>query len=216
MAAPVPKPGLALWCRVNVNDVSGRAAVHGMSKVTISNALPVAIRRNTEDNALHNQHHRRQVLPDPTIYIDADACPVKPEIARVAERHGLQQVYVANSGMRPSRDPMVRHVVVSDGFDAADDWIVEQARANDIAITADVPLAARLVEKGVHVLGPTGRPFTPESIGLAVAMRDLKQDLREAGAIKGYNPGFTTKDRSAFLQALDQTVRRAQHAASAV
>jgi uncharacterized protein YaiI (UPF0178 family) len=206
-------PGLALWYRVNVNDVSSHGSVRDMSKTTIPGTFQAAIRRNTEENALQDRQLRRPVLPDPTIYIDADACPVKPEIARVAERHGLHQVYVANSGMRPSRDPMVRHIIVSDGFDAADDWIVEQAQANDIAITADVPLAARLVEKGVHVLGPTGRPFTPESIGLAVAMRDLKQDLREAGAIKGYNPGFTTKDRSAFLQALDQTVRRALHAA---
>ncbi|MEQ9248394.1 MAG: YaiI/YqxD family protein [Nitratireductor sp.] len=145
----------------------------------------------------------------PTIYVDADACPVKPEAARVAERHGLVIVYVSNGGLRPSRDPMVRHVVVPGTADAADDWIVENAVAGDIAITADVPLAARLVEMDVHVLGPTGRPFTPETIGMAVAMRNLKQDLRESGEIKGYNPGFTARDRSDFLQALDRTVRRA-------
>ena len=145
----------------------------------------------------------------PQIYVDADACPVKEEAARVAERHGLVLTFVSNGGLRPSRDPMVRHVVVPQGADAADDWIVEQAHANDIAVTADVPLAARLVENGVHVLGPTGRPFTPESIGMAVAMRDLKQHLRETGEIRGFNPGFTAKDRSAFLSALDQTVRRA-------
>ena len=143
------------------------------------------------------------------IYVDADACPVKAEILKVAERHGVAVTFVANSGLRPSRDPMVRNIVVSGAFDAADDWIVENAVSNDIAITADVPLAARLVEKGVHVLGPTGRPFSPETIGMALAMRNLKQDLREAGEIKGYNPGFTQKDRSAFLQALDQVVRRA-------
>ena len=145
----------------------------------------------------------------PQILLDADACPVKAEILKVAERHSASVTFVANSGMRPSRDPMVRNVVVSGAFDAADDWIVEHAAGNDIAVTADVPLAARLVEKGVHVLGPTGRPFTQETIGMALAMRNLKQDLREAGEIKGYNPGFTQKDRSAFLQALDQTVRRA-------
>ena len=143
------------------------------------------------------------------IYVDADACPVKAEILKVAERHGVAVTFVANSGLRPSRDPMVRNVVVSGAFDAADDWIVENSASNDIAITADVPLAARLVDKGVHVLGPTGRAFTPESIGMALAMRNLKQDLREAGEIKGYNPGFTPKDRSAFLQELDRTVRRA-------
>ena len=145
----------------------------------------------------------------PGIFVDADACPVKAEILKVAERHGLPVTFVANSGLRPSRDPMIRNVVVSGKFDAADDWIVENAESGDLAVTADVPLAARLVEKGVHVLGPTGRPFTPESIGMAVAMRNLKQDLREAGEIKGYNPGFSAKDRSAFLQALDTTARRA-------
>lgn len=143
------------------------------------------------------------------IFVDADACPVKAEIVKVAERHGLSVTFVANSGLRPSRDPMIRNVVVSGKFDAADDWIVENATAGDITVTADVPLAARLVEKGIHVLGPTGRPFTPESIGMALAMRNLKQDLREAGEIKGYNPGFTARDRSAFLQALDMTARRA-------
>ena len=148
------------------------------------------------------------------IYVDADACPVKDEATRVAERHSLVITFVSNGGLRPSRDPMIRHVVVPHGADAADDWIVDNAVANDIAITADVPLAARLVEKDVHVLGPTGRPFTPESIGMAVAMRDLKQHLRETGEIKGYNPGFAAKDRSAFLSALDQTVRRALRAQS--
>ena len=143
------------------------------------------------------------------IFVDADACPVKDEAARVAERHGLVITFVSNGGLRPSRDPMVRHVVVPQGADAADDWIVENAVNNDIAVTADVPLAARLVAAGVHVIGPTGRPFTPESIGMAVAMRDLKQHLRESGEIKGYTPGFSQKDRSAFLSALDQTVRRA-------
>lgn len=150
-----------------------------------------------------------------TIYVDADACPVKPEAARVAERHGLVIVYVSNGGLRPSRDPMVRHVVVPGTADAADDWIVENAVAGDIAITADVPLAARLVPLGVHVLGPTGRPFSPESIGMAVAMRDLKQHLRETGEIRGFNPGFSARDRSAFLSALDQTVRRAIKATEA-
>ena len=145
----------------------------------------------------------------PSIYIDADACPVKDEAIKVAARHDLVVTFVSNGGLRPSRAPMVRHVVVPASADAADDWIVDHAVANDIAVTADVPLAARLVEKSVHVLGPTGRLFTPETIGMAVAMRDLKQHLRETGEIKGYNPGFTQKDRSAFLSALDLAVRRA-------
>ncbi|MFH1793947.1 MAG: YaiI/YqxD family protein [Pseudomonadota bacterium] len=150
----------------------------------------------------------------PTIYVDADACPVKDEVVKVAERHGLVVTFVSNGGLRPSRDPMIRNVVVSGKFDAADDWIVENAKPNDIAITADVPLAARLVPAGVHVLGPTGRPFTPDTIGMAVAMRNLGQHLRETGESKGYNASFTPRDRSAFLGALDQAVRRAKNAAA--
>lgn len=148
-------------------------------------------------------------MAEPTIYVDADACPVKDEVVKVAARHGLPAVFVANGGLRPSRDPMIRHVVVSKGADAADDWIVENARENDIVITADIPLASRTVALGAHVLGPTGKAFTPESIGMAVAMRDLKQHLRETGEIKGYNAGFSREDRSRFLGALDQAVRRA-------
>ena len=153
-------------------------------------------------------------MTNPAIYVDADACPVKDEVVRVAERLGLVVTFVSNGGLRPSRDPMVRHVVVSKSADAADDWIVENARANDIVVTADIPLAARTVALGAHVLGPTGRPFTPESIGMAVAMRDLKQHLRETGESKGYNAGFTPKDRSRFLGALDEIARRAVKAAA--
>ena len=149
----------------------------------------------------------------PAIYVDADACPVKDEVVRVAERLGLVVTFVSNGGLRPSRDPMIRHVVVSKGADAADDWIVDNAAANDIVITADVPLAARAVALGAHVLGPTGRLFTPESIGMAVAMRDLSQHLRETGESKGYNAAFTPKDRSRFLGELDQVARRAVKAA---
>ena len=149
----------------------------------------------------------------PAIYVDADACPVKDEVVTVAERHGLAVTFVSNGGLRPSRDPMIRNVVVSKGADAADDWIVEHARPNDIVVTADIPLAARTVALGAHVLGPTGRPFTPETIGMAVAMRDLKQHLRETGESRGYNAGFGRQDRSRFLSALDQAVRRAVNAA---
>lgn len=144
----------------------------------------------------------------PSILVDADACPVKAEILKVAERHGLHVTFVANSGLRPSRDPMVRNVVVSGKFDAADDWIVDNAQPGDIAVTADVPLAARLVEKAVHVLGPTGRAFTPETVGMALAMRNLNQNLREAGEIRGFNAAFSPRDRSAFLQALELAARR--------
>ncbi|MBL8580619.1 MAG: YaiI/YqxD family protein [Rhizobiaceae bacterium] len=150
-----------------------------------------------------------QSPPPPIIYVDADACPVKAEAATVAERHGLVIVYVSNGGLRPSRDPMVRNVVVSKGVDAADDWIVENVRADDIVVTADVPLAARSVALGAHVMGPTGRLFTKETIGMAVAMRDLRQHLRETGEDRGYNASFSREDRSRFLSALDLATRRA-------
>jgi uncharacterized protein YaiI (UPF0178 family) len=145
----------------------------------------------------------------PIVYVDADACPVKEEAVRVAGRHGLAIVFVANTGLRPSRDPMIRNIVVSKSADAADDWIVDNAKANDIVVTADIPLAARTVALGAYVLGPTGRPFTPETIGMAVAMRDLKQHLRETGESKGYNASFAPQDRSRFLCELDRILRRA-------
>ena len=146
----------------------------------------------------------------PRILVDADACPVKDEVLRVAARHGLKSVFVANFGLRPSRDPMIEHVMVPAGPDAADDWIAESAQAADIVVTADIPLARRALEKGAAVLGPTGRPFTAESIGMALAMRELNQHLRETGESRGLNAGFTARDRSAFLQALDEAVTRAK------
>lgn len=142
------------------------------------------------------------------IYVDADACPVKPEILKVAERHGLEVTFVANSGLRPSRDPMIKNVIVSAGFDAADDWIAERAQEGDIVITADVPLAGRCVASGALVTGPTGRVFDVANIGMATAMRDLGQHLRETGESKGYNPAFSPRDRSAFLETLDRLCRR--------
>lgn len=144
------------------------------------------------------------------IYVDADACPVKDEVLRVAGRHGVVTTFVANFGLKPSRDPMIRTVMVPHGADAADDWIVEHVVVGDIVITSDIPLARRALEKGAVVLGPTGRPFTATSIGMALAMRDLNQHLRETGESRGLNAGFTSRDRSAFLQALDEAVVRAK------
>lgn len=149
----------------------------------------------------------------PVIYVDADACPVKDEALRVAERHGLAIVYVANTGLRPSRDPMVRYVMVPQGADAADDWIVEHAGARDIVVTADIPLADRALKQGAFVLGPAGKAFTTDSIGMALAMRDLNRHLRETGESRGLNAVFSAKDRSAFLSALDAAVNRALKAA---
>jgi len=149
-------------------------------------------------------------MSTPQIYVDADACPVKDEVIRVAGRHGLVVTYVANFGLRPSRDPMIRNIVVPQGADAADDWIVEHATAGDIVVTADIPLARRALDRGAVVLGPSGRPFTTQSIGMALAMRELNQHLRETGESRGLNAGFTAKDRQSFLQALDEAVVRAK------
>ncbi len=151
----------------------------------------------------------------PEIYVDADACPVKPEILKVAERHDLPVTFVANSGLRPSRDPMVEQVVVDAGPDIADDWIAERAGPGDIVITADIPLADRCLKAGAQALKANGQPFTEASIGMALAMRDLMRELRETGDAKGGGPPFSRADRSRFLQALEdaiQAIRRARKA----
>jgi len=144
------------------------------------------------------------------IYVDADACPVKDEVLRVAARHGAAVTLVANFGLRPSRDPMIRTVMVPQGADAADDWIVEHAMPGDIVVTNDIPLAGRALGKGAAVLGATGKPFTAASIGMALAMRELNQHLRETGESRGFNASFTAKDRQNFLQALDEAVVKAR------
>ncbi len=149
----------------------------------------------------------------PQILIDADACPVKDEAIRVAERHGLVITFVANTGLRPSRDPMVRYVTVGQGADAADDWIVDHTAANDIVVTADIPLAGRALTAGAQVIGPNGKPFTEAGIGMALAMRDLKRHLRETGESRGLNPEFSARDRSQFLAALHEAAVRAVRAA---
>jgi uncharacterized protein YaiI (UPF0178 family) len=141
------------------------------------------------------------------IYVDADACPVKEEVMRVGGRHGLRMHFVANSWMRLPRDELINQVIVTDGFDAADNWIHEHITGEDICITADIPLAARCLGQGARVIGPTGRPFTPDNIGSAVAMRELMGQLRDMGTVPGYNAAFTRQDRSRFLQALEQAVQ---------
>ncbi len=141
------------------------------------------------------------------IYVDADSCPVKDEVVRVADRHGLQVHMVSNSWMRLPESPLVARVVVAGEPDAADDWIAIRIGARDIAVTADIPLAARCLAAGARVIGPTGKPFNEQSIGMAVAMRDLMAHLRDTGEVKGYNAAFTRNDRSRFLQALEQAVQ---------
>ena len=142
------------------------------------------------------------------IYIDADACPVKEEAARVAARHKLIIHYVSNAHMRLPFGENVKRVVVAEGADAADDWIVAKVEAGDVVVTADVPLAARAHKKGAHVIANTGKPFTADGIGMALAMRNLMSELRETGGLTGNNPVFTPKDRSRFLQELETVIQR--------
>lgn len=141
------------------------------------------------------------------IYVDADACPVKSEVERVAERHGVHVYLVANAGMRPNRHPLITQITVPEGPDVADDWIAERVTAADIAITSDIPLASRCLERGARVLSPAGKPFTSENIGMALGMRDLKQHLRESTQSQTYNAGFTDKDRSRFLNVLENELQ---------
>ncbi|MDA0339102.1 MAG: YaiI/YqxD family protein [Proteobacteria bacterium] len=146
----------------------------------------------------------------PAIYVDGDACPVKDEVLKVAARHKLEVFMVSNSWLRKAAAPNVHAIVVPEGPDAADDWIAEHIGGRDIAVTADIPLAARCLEAGAQVLGSTGKPFTNDSIGMALAMRELNTELRETGEIKGYVAAFTKKDRSRFLEALEQAVQKVQ------
>ena len=143
-----------------------------------------------------------------TIFIDADACPVKDENYKVAVRHSLKVYVVANSYINVPRDPLIERIVVGNGPDAADDWIVENVHDRAIVITADIPLADRALKAGACVIAPNGKPFTPDSIGMALANRNLMQDLREAGAVKGGPKPFAPRDRSTFLSALDLTINR--------
>ena len=147
----------------------------------------------------------------PHLYVDADACPVKAETVKVAERHGLPVVFVANAWFATPRAPRVRVQVVSGSFDAADDWIVEQVQRDDVVITADIPLASRCLKLGARVLGPSGKPFTEDNIGNALATRELMADLRAYG-VGGGPPPFGPKDRSRFLEALELMVRDAKKA----
>ena len=143
-------------------------------------------------------------------YVDTDACPVKDEVMRVAERHNIEVHFVSNSHMRLPEGPLVRRVVVTDGPDAADDWIAERIARGDIAVTQDIPLAARCLKKGARAIGNTGKPFTQKSIGMALAMRDLSAHLRETGESRGLNASFTKQDLSRFLEALEQAVQDIQ------
>ncbi len=146
----------------------------------------------------------------PEIFVDGDACPVKDEVLRVATRHGLRVHLVGNTWLRAGGDnPLINRVVVAEGLDAADDWIAEHVSASDIAVTADIPLAARCIAKGAQVIGHTGQPFTEAGIGNALAMRELMAHLRDSGEIRGGGPAFSARDRSRFLQAPENAVQTA-------
>ena len=148
-------------------------------------------------------------MTSPTeIYVDADACPVKDEVYRVAERHGLKVHVVSNRPIAVPREPWIARVVVGSGLDAADDWIAERAGATDIVITADIPLASRAVKGGAAVIAPTGKTYDEDSVGLALATRNLLHDLRGSGEITGGPKPFTARDRSEFLSALDRAIVR--------
>ena len=142
------------------------------------------------------------------IYVDADACPVKAEIYRVAERYKLKVFVVSNSYLNVPRDPRHELVVVSDSFDAADNWIAERVGPDDIVVTADIPLADRSIKAGALVIGNTGVPFTPASIGMAMANRELLSNLRAMGEITGGPKPMAQRDRSRFLSALDEAIQK--------
>jgi uncharacterized protein YaiI (UPF0178 family) len=143
----------------------------------------------------------------PRIYVDADACPVKPEIFRVAQRYDVAVTLVAASWMRVGTEARITLEVVGDRFDAADDWIAERVTRDDLVITADILLAARCIAAGARVLSPTGRPFTEANIGDVLATRNLLSELRAGGMETGGPAPFAARDRSRFLQALDHALQ---------
>ena len=159
------------------------------------------------------EYHARTMTPPShttRIYVDADACPVKDEIYRVAIRHGLPVSVVAGNFIRVPQEPLIERIAAGPGMDAADDWIAARAGAGDIVITSDIPLASRCVKAGAEVIAPNGKPFTEASIGMTLAVRNLMTDLRSSGEITGGPKSFAPRDRSAFLSALDQAIRRVQ------
>ena len=143
------------------------------------------------------------------IYVDADACPVKAEVERVATRHRLRVLVVSNGGIRPSANPLVETVIVPEGPDEADKWIADRAGPGDVVITGDIPLAAKCVAAGAQVLKHNGEALTAENIGNVLAIRDLMADLRSADPfLQGGGRGFTKADRTRFLDALEKAARR--------
>lgn len=148
------------------------------------------------------------------IYVDADACPVKEEVYKVARRYRLRVTLVANTSMRIPEEELFTLVVVPEGIDVADDWIADRAGDGDIVITGDIPLAARCLAKGARVIGTTGNPFTDDNVGNALATREILSQLRVAGELTSGPPPFASRDRSRFLQSLDAAVQSIQRSAA--
>jgi hypothetical protein len=144
------------------------------------------------------------------IYVDGDACPVKGEVERVAIRHGLGVFLVSNGGIRPGVHPYFHYITVAEGPDATDDWIAEHIQEFDIVVTADVPLASRCLQRKASAIGPTGKRFMEETIGMALGMRELHRHLREATGQQTIHSAFTKQDRSRFLDALESEIRTSQ------
>lgn len=157
-----------------------------------------------------------ETAPAIRIYVDADACPVKDEIYRVAARHALPVTVVAGGFIRVPQDPLIERIAAGDGMDAADDWIAARVKPGDIVVTQDIPLASRSIKAGASAIAPNGRTFTEADIGMTLAVRNLMTDLRSAGEVTGGPRPFTARDRSTFLQALEQAIRRAQRAGGRV
>ncbi len=154
-------------------------------------------------------------VPDTRIFVDADACPVKEEIYKVARRYRLQVLVVANSFMMVPSEPLIERMIVEAGPDVADDWIAAQVRPGDVVVTADFPLASRVLAAGALAIGSTGKPFTVDSIGSALAGRAIGEHLRSIGETTRGPAPFRPQDRSHFLSALDEAVHRARRAAAA-
>ena len=143
------------------------------------------------------------------IYVDADACPVKNEVERVATRHNLETYMVCDGGIRPSLNPLIQLVVVNQGADAADDWIADHIKKSDVCVTNDIPLAGRCLKKGAFVLKPNGKIYTNDNIGIALATREIMEKIRETGEMTGGPPPFSKADRSKFLDQMEMIVQKA-------
>jgi uncharacterized protein YaiI (UPF0178 family) len=179
----------------------------------MAQAAPASILLSDGGDSCQSGSMPETPAPSPiAIYVDADACPVKEEIYRVAARHGVRVHVVSNAFINVPRDPMIARVVVPAGMDEADNWIAARAAPGAIVVTADIPLASRCVKAGASTIAPNGRAFTEDSIGLTLATRNLMDDLRSAGGVTGGPKPFSPRDRSAFLSALDQAIVRLKRA----